>query len=703
MSTPAGRPAADLPVDPLDSPLPVDPLDSPLPVDPLDPAGAERAAVAAARATPYAVWAPHAEAVELVLVDAAAGDLHDTADRWPVTSAHALERGPGGWWLPGADARAAAAALQDGNPGYGFRVDGADPVPDPRSRRQPDTVHGPSRRDLEAADFPWTDADWTGPAGVEKDPAAPQGGGLRGAVLYELHVGTFTPDGTLDSAIERLPHLVDLGVTHVELLPVNSWSGDRNWGYDGVAWNAVDESYGGPEAYRRFVDAAHAAGLGVVQDVVHNHAGPSGNYLNVLGPYLTDHGTGWGDGPNLDGPDSDEVRALILDNVRLWLEEMHVDGLRLDAVHALVDTRAVHLLEEMAVLADGIAARAGRPVPLMVEWDRNDPRVVLSRSAGGLGLAGAWDDDVHHALHVAATGETHGYYADFAPLEAVAKVMERVYFHDGTRSTFRGHDHGRPVPASVPSHAFVVSIQNHDQVGNRAAGDRTAAALTEGALAAAAALLLAGPFTPMLFMGEEFAATTPWPFFTAHREPELAQAVREGRRREFGAHGWAAHEVPDPQDPATRDGAVLDWSALEPAPRGHSGAPSEAEAAAGAAPGGPGRGARILEAYRGLLAARRALPALTDPDRSRTRVTVEPGARHVRMDRLAADGSGDAVLLTALGDEPMSVPDDLKDAVLVAGHGDAGPLGSSGRPWEVPGSVPAPGFLLLHRAPAAQG
>ena len=552
-------------------------------------------------------------------------------------------------------------------------MDGADPVPDPRSRRQPDTVHGPSRRDVAGRVFTWPDEGWAGPPGVESDPAAPQGGGLRGAVLYELHLGTFTAEGTLDAAIARLPHLTDLGVTHVELLPVNSFSGPRNWGYDGVAWFAVDESYGGPAAYRRFVAAAHAAGLGVVQDVVHNHLGPSGNYLPVFGPYLGPGGTGWGDGLNLDGADSDEVRRFVLDNVRFWLEEMRVDGLRLDAVHALRDTRAVHLLEEMAALADGIAARAGRPVPLLAESDLNDPRLVLPRHAGGLGLAAAWNDDVHHALHVAATGETHGYYADFAPLEAVAKVMERTYFHDGTRSTFRGRDHGRPVPDAVPNHAWVASIQNHDQVGNRAGGDRTAAALSEGALAAEAALLLTGPHVPMLFMGEEFAAPTPWPFFTSFREPELGDAVRQGRRREFAAHGWDPADVPDPQDPATRDAAVLDW----------------AEAADGA--DGQGRGVRVLAAYRTLIGLRRTLPQLTDPRRDRVRAEVDAARRHVRLTRAGEDA--DVVLLVALGAEPLPVPADLTRAELLAGHGDHGPLG----PGTVPAAVPAPGFLLLRR------
>lgn len=659
--------------------------------DPVDPAAADREEAEEARRTPYAVWAPHAETVELVLVAAEPGSLHDAADRWPVAAAVPLRRAAQGWWVPAADpaeALAAAvhavdarsdedpAALTD--PGYGYRVDGAAPIPDPRSRRQPDTVHGPSRRDAAAADFPWTDAAWRGPAGVEADPSAPQGGGLRGAVLYELHVGTFTAEGTLDAAVARLPHLVELGVTHVELLPVNAFDGPRNWGYDGVAWYAVDESYGGPEAYRRFVDAAHAAGLGVVQDVVYNHLGPAGNYLPVLGPYLSTGDTGWGEGLNLDGPDSDAVRHHILDNVRMWLEDLHVDGLRLDAVHALRDTRATHVLEEMAAIADEVAARTGRPVPLMAESDLNDPRLVLPRGTGGLGLAAAWNDDVHHALHVAVTGEAYGYYADFAPLEALAKVMERTYLHDGTRSTFRGRDHGRPVPEDVPAHAWIVSIQNHDQVGNRAAGDRTAATLSEGALAAAAALLLTGPNTPMLFMGEEFAAATPWPFFTSFPDEALGEAVRQGRRREFAAHGWDPAVVPDPQDPATRDSAVLDWT--EP---------------------GQGRGARVLETYRRLISLRRTLPPLTDPRRSLTRVWVDPELRHVRLERgSAADGAtsertGAVTLLAALGAEPLPVPEDLRGARVLAGHTDDGPLRPAALGAAAPAEVAAPGFLLL--------
>ena len=533
-------------------------------------------------------------------------------------------------------------------------------------------MHGPSRRDAGAEEFAWTDADWTGPAGVEHDPAAPQGGGLRGAVLYELHPGTFTAAGTLDAAIDHLDELAELGITHVELLPVNSFGGARNWGYDGVGWYAVDESYGGPDAYRRFVDAAHAKGLAVVQDVVYNHLGPSGNYLGVYGPYLS-AGTGWGDGPNLDGPDSDEVRRYILDNVRLWLQDMHVDGLRLDAVHALRDSRAVHLLEEMAALADELSAQQGRPLPLMAESDLNDAAFVTPRSRGGLGLAAQWNDDVHHAIHVATTGETHGYYADFAAPGALAKTVEAGFFHDGTFSSFRGHDHGRPVPEDLPNHVFVASIQNHDQVGNRAAGDRTAAALSEGSLAAAAALLLTGPATPMLFMGEEFAASAPFPFFTAHHEPELAESVRQGRRREFAEHGWDESLVPDPQDPATRDSAVLD----------------RAEAA-------EGRGARLRGTYRELIRLRRTLPHLTDPRRDATSVQTAADERWVRWDRRVSTGGDGSVvvLLAALGEEPMPLPADLAGAPMLAGHDDDGPLAA------VPDVLSAPGFVLVQAGAA---
>ena len=357
-------------------------------------------------------------------------------------------------------------------------------------------------------------------------------------MIYELHIGTFTPEGTLDSAIERLDHLLDLGVDFVEVMPVNAFNGTHNWGYDGVGWFAVHEGYGGPDAYKRFVDACHAEGLGVVQDVVHNHLGPSGNYLPLFGPYLKDGRNTWGDLVNLDGEGSAEVRRYILDNVRMWFEEFHVDALRLDAVHALSDTSEVHLLEEMAVETAAWSAHVRRPLTLIAESDLNDARLVTPREAGGYGLDAQWSDDFHHAVHVALSGETAGYYADFEPLEALAKVCERGFFHDGTFSSFRDRDHGVPIDTdTMPTWRLVVANQNHDQIGNRARGDRLAEHLDDDQLACAALLTLAGPFTPMLFMGEEWAASTPFQFFTSHPEPELGKATADGPDRRVREDG----------------------------------------------------------------------------------------------------------------------------------------------------------------------
>ena len=437
-----------------------------------------------------------------------------------------------GWWTP-------AGPVPDGEVDYGYLVDDDDEaLPDPRSRRQPDGVHARSRT-FDPSAFTWTDQDWSGRQ-------------LAGSVLYELHLGTFTPEGTLDAAIQRLPHLVDLGVDLVELLPVNAFNGTHNWGYDGVLWSAVDETYGGPAAYQRFVDAAHAAGLGVVQDVVHNHLGPSGNYLPVFAPYLKSGENTWGDLVNLDGEDSAEVRRFILDSVRMWFTDLHVDGLRLDAVHALSDESETHLLEEMAVEVAALSAHLRRPLTLIAESDLNDASMVTPRECGGLGIDAQWSDDFHHALHVALTGETDGYYADFAPLRTLAKVCERGFFHDGTYSSFRGRDHGAPIHTrTMPTWRLVVCNQNHDQVGNRAVGDRLTAHLDVDQLVVAALLTLTGPFTPMLFQGEEWAASAPFQFFTSHPEPELGRATAEGRIREFEQMGWDPAVVPDPQDPQT--------------------------------------------------------------------------------------------------------------------------------------------------------
>jgi maltooligosyltrehalose trehalohydrolase len=544
---------------------------------------------------PFDVWAPRA------------GRLRLSVDQETVE----MVQDAGGWWTPTEPMPDTSGAGAD----YGYLIDDSDtPLPDPRSRRQPAGVHQRSRTHDPSA-YAWNDGAWTGRQ-------------LAGSVIYELHLGTFTPEGTFDAALTKLGHLRDLGVDFVELMPVNAFNGTHNWGYDGVGWFAVHEGYGGPDGYQRFVDGCHAAGLGVIQDVVYNHLGPSGNYLPLFGPYLKAGANTWGDLVNLDEEGSAEVRRYILDNVRMWFADHHVDGLRLDAVHALSDTSAVHLLEEMAVEVAALSAHLGRPLTLIAESDLNDPRLIRPREAGGFGLDAQWSDDFHHAVHVALTGETSGYYADFEPLGALAKVCERGFFHDGTWSSFRGREHGHPIDtATMPTWRLVVCNQNHDQIGNRARGDRIAEVLDDDQLGCAAMLTLCGPFTPMLFMGEEWAASTPFQFFTSHPEPELGRATAEGRITEFERMGWDPDVVPDPQDPATFGRSKLDW----------------AEAARG-------RHARLLEVYRRLGRLRRERPELTDPSFLAVSCTADEGTRLFTMRR-----GGGLLVAANLGDRPQQV------------------------------------------------
>jgi maltooligosyltrehalose trehalohydrolase len=491
--------------------------------------------------TDFRVWAPGRSSVDLAVGD----------DRVPMTCTE-------GWWAATSDAR-----------DYAFSLDGGPPRPDPRSPWQPDGVHAPSRA-YDHQSFGWTDQHWRGVP-------------LAGAVLYELHVGTFTPEGTFDAAAAKLDHLVELGITAVELLPCNAFDGRWGWGYDGVLWFAVHEPYGGPDGLKRLVDAAHRKGLGVVMDVVYNHLGPSGNYLPEFGPYLTEaHSTPWGPAVNLDREGSDEVRRYVIDNALMWLRDYHLDGLRIDAVHALVDESATHLLEELTIAVEGLGAQLGKPLWLVAESDLNDPRMVLPREAGGLGLDGQWCDDVHHALHALLAEDTSGYYADFGSLGTLAKALTGAFVHDGTWSSFRGRTHGRPVPPAVPGHRFVVYLQDHDQVGNRAVGDRIG--LSDGLARIGAALYLLSPYTPMVFMGEEIGATTPWLFFSDH-SGELGEAVRRGRRAEFSRHGWATEDIPDPQARETFEASKLDWSSVDE---------------------------DRLAFYRGLIALRRERPDLSD-------------------------------------------------------------------------------------------
>ncbi|HET7311234.1 MAG TPA: malto-oligosyltrehalose trehalohydrolase [Mycobacteriales bacterium] len=542
--------------------------------------------------TPW-LWAPDADRVQIETAAGVRDLVRQTAD---------------GWW------RADVSGLAHGTD-YSYRIDGGPSRPDPRSRWQPSGVHGPSRL-YDHGRFEWTDHSW-------------RGARLPGGLVYELHVGTFTAEGTFDAAIERLDHLVDLGVDLVEVLPVAAFDGPRGWGYDGVDLYAVHEPYGGPDGLKRFVDACHARGMGVVLDVVYNHLGPSGNYLGEFGPYFTDsHSTPWGSAINLDGPGSDEVRRWILDNATMWLRDFHIDGLRLDAVHALVDTRAMHILEELAVSVEVLAAHLRRPLFLIAESDLNDPRLIRPREAGGYSLDAQWGDDVHHALHAALTGERQGYYVDFGSLETLAEALTRGYVHAGTPSTFRGRFHGRPVdPTVTPGWRFVTYLSNHDQVGNRAVGDRPSATLSPGLVKVGAALLLASPYTPMLFMGEEWGASTPWMFFTSFPDEALGEAVRNGRRAEFAEHGWAVEDVPDPQDPATFERSRLDWAELSTEHH-----------------------AELLEWHRRLIALRRARPELTDGRLDRVRCRWDAEDRWIVLYR-----DGIAVVCNLSG-ERLTVP-----------------------------------------------
>jgi maltooligosyltrehalose trehalohydrolase len=539
----------------------------------------------------FAVWAPIPDHVRVDV----GGTLHD------------MTGSDDGWWRADVDAAPGAR--------YGFVLDD-DPtvLPDPRSARQPDGVHERSalwRPDPDA----WTDGDWAGRS-------------IEGRVIYELHVGTFTPGATFDSAIEKLDYLVDLGVDFVEVMPVNAFGGTHGWGYDGVLWYAVHEPYGGPEALVRFVDACHRRGLGVLIDAVFNHLGPSGNYLPRFGPYLSSGSNPWGESINISGPDADEVRRYILDCALRWMRDFHADGLRLDAVHALVDTTAVHILEELSAETDALAEQLGRPLSLIAESDLNDPRLITPRDRGGLGMTAQWDDDIHHAIHAAVSGERQGYYSDFGSLEALAQTLKHGYFHAGTYSSFRHRRHGRPLDtATIPATRLLAYTLTHDQVGNRARGDRPSQNLTFGQLAVKAALAIGSPYTAMLFMGEEWGSSSPFQFFTSHPEPDLARATAEGRKREFAEHGWDADEIPDPQDLATYERSKLNWQEVQEDEHG-----------------------RLHGVYRQLISLRHNEPDLADPWLDDMRVDFDEERQWIVM------GRGALAIAANLGTEAVDVP-----------------------------------------------
>lgn len=476
------------------------------------------------------IWAPLASKVELVLEASAPGSVQE---RRAAVAADA-----GSW------------EVQAPAPGrnYWIAIDDHPPRPDPRSRWQPRGVHGPSQR--VADDFVWSDQGFA---------ARP----LADALIYELHVGTFTPEGTYVAALRHLPDLAALGVTHVELMPIATFPGARGWGYDGVNLFAPHPAYGTPDELKLFVARCHGLGLAVVLDVVYNHFGPDGNYTGEFAPYLTDHyRTPWGMAVNLDGRYSDEVRRFFLDNASMWLRDYHFDGLRLDAVHALYDQSATHFLEELIATLAHLSDELGRPLVAIAESDLNDPRLLRSPARGGFGIHAQWSDDLHHALHSVLTGERSGYYADFGRLQHVARALTEGFVYSGQYSGFRGRKHGRPL-GDVPGNQLLGYLQTHDQIGNRACGERIGHLVDQARLRIGHALVMLSPCVPMLFQGEEWAASARFTYFTDHQDPGLAEAVRKGRREEFRAFGWSPYQVPDPQDPQTHVSSVLDWSERE--------------------------------------------------------------------------------------------------------------------------------------------
>jgi maltooligosyltrehalose trehalohydrolase len=541
----------------------------------------------------FAIWAPRAISMA-VSIGGIAHPMHGPDEQ--------------GWWQ--LESSQAGAGTD-----YGFLIDQDETVyPDPRSQSQPYGVHGLSRV-YDQSRFAWTDA-------------AFQASPLARALMYELHIGTFTPQGTLDAAIEKLDYLADLGVTHVELMPMASYAGKHGWGYDGVALYAVHEPYSGPGALKRFVDAAHGKGLAVLLDVVYNHFGPEGNYTGKFAPYSTDaHHTPWGGAVNLEDAGAHQVRRFFVDNALMWMRHFHIDGLRIDAVHAFVDRSAIHFLEQLAVETETLSASLGRRLVLIAESDLNDPRIVTPREARGLGIDAQWSDDFHHALFAVLDPQpAAGYYADFGSLAQLAKSLQETFVYDGIYSRYRNRIHGRPA-AHLSQHRFLGYIQNHDQVGNRALGDRIAQISGLGRAKIAAALVLTGPFVPMLFQGEEWAASSPFQYFADHGDAELARLVSEGRKREFAAFGWNPESIPDPEKIETFEGSKLKWEELNQEPH-----------------------AEMLAWYRALIGLRRSTSDLNNGQPGNTRVEFDDKEKWLRVIR------GSVHVLCNLGKSTRAFP-----------------------------------------------
>lgn len=512
----------------------------------------------------FLVWAPKAKDVKLQIVS-------------PAESQIQMDQARNGYF------QCSVASLRT-QAKYLYVLDGAKRRPDPASRYQPDGVHKPSQ--VCGGAFDWTDAGWRGLS-------------LDATVIYEIHVGTFTPEGTFEAIIERLPALKSLGITFLELMPVAQFPGERNWGYDGVFPFATQNSYGGPHALKRLVNACHQLGIGVLLDVVYNHLGPEGNYLNDFGPYFTDcYKTPWGNAINFDGAQSDEVRRFFLENAAYWIREFHIDGLRLDAVHAIIDVSANRFLEELTEGVKRLSTELGRCVHVIAENDRNDARSLQSIGCGGLGFDSQWNDDFHHSIHALVTGERHGYYRDFGSIHDVAKACSEGFVYSGQYSMFRKRSQGTS-SGKTPNHQFVVFGQNHDQIGNRAQGERLSELVDFETQKLVAGIVLLSPFVPLLFMGEEYGETAPFQYFVSNGDPELLERVREGRRREFGEFA-SGGTVPDPGALETFCRSRLNWSLRE-----------------------TGYHRILLSLYEELLRLRKSLPALSSLSKAGTRVTVE--------------------------------------------------------------------------------
>jgi maltooligosyltrehalose trehalohydrolase len=602
----------------------------------------------------WRVWAPYSNTVQLVLVDQVG--VRSTHEMSPEDQGHFVFT---------------AAGIEEGQR-YVFSLNGSREVPDPASRWQPEGVHAPSAV-WDPQGFAWSDADWEGVA-------------REALVIYELHVGTFTPQGTFAAIIPRLQSLRELGITAIELMPVGQFPGRRNWGYDGTYWYAAQNSYGGPRELQQLVDACHAAGMAIVLDVIYNHLGPEGNYLQEFGPYFTGHyHTPWGSALNYDDEGCDDVRKFVTNNVRQWVRDFHFDGLRLDAVHAICDGSSQHLLADIKLAANDEAAKLGWPAHIIAESSLNDVRLLRPLEQGGYRLDAQWNDDFHHCVHALLTGESNGYYSDYhSPATQLVKAFNDTFVYDGCHSPFLGRQHGAPV-GDLTGDRFVVSVQTHDQVGNRALGERLTHLVDPAKLRLAAALLLLSPHIPMLFMGEEYGEECQFPFFCDFGDLHLQDAVRRGRRAEFPQFAWS-DEFPDPQDEQTFLRAKLRWSWPESSSQ---------------------MGLRRL--YQDLLTARRTWPALKDfQHRTARLLTSTEGATVLHLVRGAPTQPSRQLHayfnlgpIEASGTWEPSTQGPLlsTEAIRYGGRGETTTLGSTLAPFECLVLHPLEGDFCEHDQP----